>query len=352
MGDRVVVLGSATLPAPAGGGRRRRGRRPATAGRAGLCPAWGAATTTMTTVDVSDPRRRPWSATHRGGGRLRLGPGRATGVVRVVTTSTPVLPFVDPWLLQQERAAAEGVAADDPSLAVEPDAAAGGRGRWPATSRSSGTRPRRTGCPTWSRRDAAGTVTSTEPVACDAVAHPGEGVGHRHAHRAHPGPRRGRAAAGHDVGERGRLARLRLHRPAVRGHHAAAAGPGGAGPGEPVSTELHGFATTSPQTTRTWAPAASTAGCSGPGRWTPPTGTCGSGTTERRPLVAGGAGHGAGGGGADLSLPAPPPGEHELQRRRAARDRRRPGGDRPGRTASGPASRSGRCAGSTTSPSS
>ena len=131
------MLGSGTLPAPEGG---------PTAGMVGgdaMVPWWGPPTTTATTVDVSDPSTPVVDEVEVEGGYVSA---RASGGdVRLVTTSTPVLPFVDPWRLQQPAPSLDGTTDDrgpvDPGPSGEAEALERNR-TWSAPPRP------RTGCPT------------------------------------------------------------------------------------------------------------------------------------------------------------------------------------------------------------
>ena len=173
VGDRVVVLGYATLPAaaPAAGAAEGSAAGSRLASPGPMQP-WGAATTTMTSVDVTDPSAPVVLARAEVEGGY-VSARASDGVVRVVTSSQPVLPFVDPWLLQQESGEAGADAAYAPG---EPD---------PAAEQAALERNRQTvrdataadWLPDLVERDADGTVISTRPVDCATVAHPGEGAG-------------------------------------------------------------------------------------------------------------------------------------------------------------------------------
>ncbi len=159
VGDRVVVLGSGTLPAPvaaAGAGL------PGVTASAGLLPGWGPSTTTVTTVDVSDPTAPAVvDRVEVEGGYVSA---RASGAhVRLVTTATPRLPFVDPWLLGQTGST--GSTAELEALALEhnlrlvQDATAAD---W---------------LPDVVERAEDGAVAGSEPVGCETVHHPRETAG-------------------------------------------------------------------------------------------------------------------------------------------------------------------------------
>jgi hypothetical protein len=133
----------------------------------------------MTTVDVSDPASPAVLArTEVEGGYVSA---RASdGLVRVVTTSYPALPFVDPWLLQQERAGAGAPPGDDMTLPVEPDPALDAELAAEARERNERVVRDATAAdwlPDLVQRDADGTVTGTSPVPCEAVARPEEAAG-------------------------------------------------------------------------------------------------------------------------------------------------------------------------------
>ncbi len=299
VGDRVVVLGSASLPAPAGSaapGGATGDLRVAP----GLYPSYGAATTTMTTVDVSDPAAPAVLArTEVEGGYVSA---RADeGVVRVVTTASPVLPFVDPWLLQQERTGALG---QDVAL-PEPDAATVAE----AEDRNEQVVRDATAAdwlPDLVSRDADGTVTGTEPVACGTVAHPGEQAGTGTLTVLTLDPAAGEPLlATTSVSADGSLVYAstdRLYVATTRGGWTW-----GPGSGEPVTTQLHGFATTA--ATTSYLGSGSVDGwLLGPWAMDATDGYLRVGTTEDSPLAAEDASAGAGQGpvgGADLSMPAP-----------------------------------------------
>ena len=314
VGDRVVVLGSASMPAPAPAVEAT-----STSGAPsdlrlapqGL-PAWGGGTTTMTTVDVSDasaPMVLDRSEVEGDYVSARAG----DGMVRVVTTSRPLLPFVDPWLLQQQSGGAGSTAgsSDVPTDAayapVEPD---------PATEQAALERNRQVvrdataadWLPDLIERDADGTVTATRPVDCGTVAHPGEGAGTGtltvlSLDPSVEGPLLGTTSVSAD-GSVVYASTDRLYVATTRGGWLG--GPGGGQDG--LSTDLHGFDVTGPATA--YLGSGSVDGWL-LGSWAMDAtdGYLRVGTTSR-PTPAGETGVGTGdGAGGDLAVPAPSGGD-------------------------------------------
>lgn len=178
--DRVVVLGSASLPAAEGTAGSDTGRGLT---MPGWGPAWGSATTTATTVDVTEPSAPTvLDRVEVEGGYVSA---RASGGdVRLVTTSSPQLPLVDPWRVLQERLAADGSnganaangtdATDE--LLPEPDA----QDEAEALARNEKAVRDATASdwlPDLVQRDEAGAVVARAPVDCATVAHPGTQAG-------------------------------------------------------------------------------------------------------------------------------------------------------------------------------
>ncbi|MFC3688211.1 beta-propeller domain-containing protein [Aquipuribacter hungaricus] len=165
VGDRVVVLGSASLPGTAGTGAAAASLRVPV----GVVPGWGTSTTTVTTVDVSDPTA-PVVAdrTEVEGGYVSA---RATGgTVRVVTTSGPTLALTDPWTLQQERSTAGLEVAPEPDAALVTEAEA-------LNEQAVRDADATAWLPDLVTRDSDGAVVGTSPVPCGSVAHPAESAG-------------------------------------------------------------------------------------------------------------------------------------------------------------------------------
>ncbi|WP_380168789.1 beta-propeller domain-containing protein [Jannaschia sp. R86511] len=171
--DRVVVLGSATLPADGADGADgdAAGSAPGPADAVDLLPypqPWGAATATATTVDVSDPSAPVVVDTVEVEGGY-VSARAAGGHVRLVTSATPVLPFVDPYLVQQE--ASDDRTGDDAAQWSEPDAGTEAE----ALARNQQVVRDATASdwlPDLVTRDESGQVLTRAPVGCADVAHP------------------------------------------------------------------------------------------------------------------------------------------------------------------------------------
>ena len=302
VGDRVVVLGYATLPAPAAAAGDAAGSRLADPG---LLQPWGVATTTMTTVDVGDPSAPVVLARAEVEGGY-VSARASDGVVRVVTTSQPVLPFVDPWRVQQESNPAAGTA-DAADAAVyapgEPD---------PAAEQEALERNRQVvrdatavdWLPDLVERGTDGTVTSTRPVDCGTVAHPGEGAGTGtltvlSLDPAAEVPLLGTTSVSAD-GSVVYASTDRLYVATTRGGWLW----GGAGGQQELSTELHGFDITGAATDYLGSGRVD-GWLLGPWAMDASEGYLRVGTTSR-PAPTGGGGDGT---GTDLSLPAPAGGD-------------------------------------------
>jgi hypothetical protein len=203
----------------------------------GMVP-WYAPTTTATTVDVSDPTAPVVvDRVEVEGGYVSA---RASGgAVRLVTTATPNLPFVDPWLLLTPQQQQSG------SVEVDEDAALARNQQVVRDATATDW------LPDVVRRDAAGVVVSRAPVPCDTVAHPGDvaGVGTLSVLTLDPAADQTLAGTT-SVAADGSVVYAstdRLYVATTRGGWLWGR-PGGS---EPVSTELHGFDTTDPRGT-TW----------------------------------------------------------------------------------------------------
>lgn len=189
VGDRVVVLGSASLPAPDPADDADGDVTDDAAGAAPMPvdpawgPGWGAATTTATTVDVAAPSEPVVvDRVEVEGGYVSA---RASGGdVRLVTTATPLLPFVDPWRVQQERLGPDGGVGPDGTVDLdgtegtfaEPDA----QDQAEALSRNVDVVRDATVAdwlPDLVQRDQAGGVVTRTPVDCAGVAHPSTEAG-------------------------------------------------------------------------------------------------------------------------------------------------------------------------------
>jgi len=184
VGDRVVVLGSATLPAEdaTDGDAAASGRE---IGVPGWGP-WGTPTTTATTVDVATPSALlVVDRVEVEGGYVSA---RASGGdVRLVTTATPLLPFVDPWQVQRERLGTESTAGTGTGTGTGTDAAIDTAMVEPEAQDEAEALDRNVDAvrdatasdwlPELVQRDEAGTVMTRTPVDCSDVAHPGEDAG-------------------------------------------------------------------------------------------------------------------------------------------------------------------------------
>lgn len=306
--DRVVVLGSASLPVEPGG--------PGTAPGSGttgdlriapdVWPGWTASTTTATTVDVSDPAAPALVD------RVELEgdyvSARASGgAVRLVTTTRPVLPFVDPWLLQQGSATVDPGSAEESSAPPFDEQAQRGLEARALEANQQVVRDADAAAwlPELVERDGAGAVTGRTPVDCASVAHPGEEAGTGTVSvltldPAAPDTLRGTTSVSAD-GSLVYASTDRLYVATTTGGWTW----GGRGGGD-LRTELHGFDTTDPTRT-TWTGSGSVDGWL-LGSWAldAADGHLRVGTTSRPPSADVGPAEGLAGTDA-VSLPAPVP---------------------------------------------
>jgi hypothetical protein len=203
---------------------------------------WYAPTTTATTVDVSDPAAPAVvDRVEVEGGYVSA---RASGgAVRLVTTSTPYLPFVDPWLMmtpEQQQSGSEDdlEASEDAALARNRDVV---RGAQPADW-----------LPDLVERADDGTVVSRTPIGCDSVAHPGDDAGSGTLSVLTLDPAAEQTLAGTtSVAADGSVVYASTDRLYVATTRGGWLWGWGGGSGDPVTTELHGFDTTDPRGT-TW----------------------------------------------------------------------------------------------------
>ena len=172
---RVVVLGSGTLPPQTG-----EAAGPGTAGRLVGGDAFvpgGPSTTTATTVDVADPAA-PVVVDEVEVEGSYVSARASAGDVRLVTSASPWLPFVDPWLLQQDA----GGSVPLPQEPQEPQV--GGPSQDPSEDEALARNQQvvqdatvADWLPDLVERDEAGQVTARSPVDCAGVAHPDEEAG-------------------------------------------------------------------------------------------------------------------------------------------------------------------------------
>lgn len=245
---------------------------------------WYSPTTTATTVDVSDPAApMVVDRVEVEGGYVSA---RASGgAVRLVTTSTPYLPFVDPWLMmtpEQQQSGTEDdlEASEDAALARNQDVVRSAQAAdW---------------LPDLVERADDGTVASRTPVGCDSVAHPGDDAGSGTLSVLTLDPAAEQTLAGTtSVAADGSVVYAstdRLYVATTRGGWLWGWGGGG---GDPLTTQLHGFDTTDPRGT-TWLGSGSVEGWL-LGSWAMDAydGHLRVGVTSESPVASGAAGDGA-----------------------------------------------------------
>ncbi|WP_336923319.1 beta-propeller domain-containing protein [Aquipuribacter sp. SD81] len=255
VGDRVVVLGSASLPEEEDQGDAADGPGAAGPGRVADAVWWPASTptTTATTVDVSDPADpRVVDVVEVEGSYVAA---RASeGTTRLVTTTAPALRFTDPWQVMQEPGAPEDVRTPRRDGSPSDEALAEAEARNRAVVEEADLAA---WLPDLVERDDAGAVTARRPVACEDVAHPVDGpagLGTIGVLTLDPA-----AGAGSVLLDTTAVSAdgSYVHATADRLYVATTRGgwlwgwPWAGGPGrtEPVRTQLHGFDTSDPRDT-------------------------------------------------------------------------------------------------------